>query len=87
VSGGGVVLSPPSTRSLDTRAQQRTTVTTNELDALLIHKEGTVKLVGFLGTQAIYPLVFLAEDALWPMEDGVPSLVQFSFEGGPLWEL
>ncbi|KAI9456486.1 hypothetical protein HD554DRAFT_2145171 [Boletus coccyginus] len=33
-----------------------------------------VKLVCFLSTQAIYPLVSLAEDALWSMEDGVPSL-------------
>jgi len=55
----------------------------NELDTPLIHKECTVKLVGFLGTQAIYLLVFLTNNALWPMEDGVPLLGQFSFKGGP----
>ena len=42
-----------------------------------------VKLVGFLGTQAIHPFISLAKDPLWPILDGVPFLFQFSFERGP----
>ena len=60
-----------------------TIVMGNELEAPFIQEYRMVKLVGFLGTQAIYPLVFLANDALWPIENGIPLLLQLTLEGGP----
>ena len=86
--GCGVVLSPFSAKTSGGKrqtSQEPTTVATNELEAPFAREERVVKLVGFLGTQAIHPFISLANDPSWPIVDGIPLLFQFSCERGP-WE-
>ena len=65
--------------------QEHTTVATNKLEAPFVREERVVKLVDFLGTQAIRPFIPLAKHSLWPIVDGIPLFSQFFFERGP-WE-
>ena len=42
-----------------------------------------MELARILGAQARYAFVPIADNALWPIENHVPFLLQISFEGGP----